>query len=79
MWRVVVAADAVLQVVLIGLVRVYQFTLSPLIGRQCRFHPTCSNYFIEAVRKYGSLPGAIRGVYRILRCNPFCRSGHDPP
>jgi len=64
---------------LIGLVRVYQWTLSPLVGGQCRFSPTCSNYFIEAVRKYGAVRGALRGVARICRCHPFHPGGEDPP
>jgi putative membrane protein insertion efficiency factor len=64
---------------LIALVRVYQWTLSPLVGRNCRFQPTCSVYFIEAVRKYGAIRGAFRGVLRILRCNPFHPGGYDPP
>jgi uncharacterized protein len=65
--------------VMIGLVRLYQIFLSPLLGRQCRFDPTCSEYFILAVRKYGAVLGAWKGAWRILRCNPFCRGGHDPP
>jgi hypothetical protein len=64
---------------LIGMARVYQWTLSPLIGRQCRFTPTCSNYFIEAVRKYGAVRGTLRGVWRVCRCHPFHPGGHDPP
>jgi putative membrane protein insertion efficiency factor len=64
---------------LIGLVRIYQWTLSPIVGRQCRFTPTCSNYFIEAVRKYGAVRGALRGIWRICRCHPFHPGGHDPP
>ncbi|WP_233207139.1 MULTISPECIES: membrane protein insertion efficiency factor YidD [Pirellulaceae] len=64
---------------MIFLVRCYQYTLSPIVGQQCRFQPTCSNYFIQAVRKYGPISGAVRGIWRILRCNPFCRSGFDPP
>ena len=64
---------------LIGLVRLYQVTLSPLIGRQCRFHPTCSNYFIEAVKKYGAIRGAARGILRICRCHPWHPGGYDPP
>lgn len=64
---------------LIGLVRLYQIFLSPIMGRQCRFHPTCSVYFVEAVGKYGALLGACRGVRRILRCHPFHRGGYDPP
>ncbi|MCR4411401.1 MAG: membrane protein insertion efficiency factor YidD [Thermoguttaceae bacterium] len=65
--------------VLIGLVRVYQWTLSPLVGRQCRFYPTCSNYFIGAVRKYGAVRGTARGIWRICRCHPFHPGGYDPP
>lgn len=64
---------------LIGLTRVYQWTLSPIIGRQCRFTPSCSNYFIGAVRKYGAVRGAWRGVLRICRCHPFHPGGYDPP
>jgi hypothetical protein len=64
---------------LVGMVRVYQWTLSPLIGRHCRFEPTCSAYFIEAVRKYGAMRGTWRGVCRIVRCHPFQRGGYDPP
>lgn len=65
--------------VLIFLVRIYQWTLSPIMGRQCRFEPTCSNYFIQAVQKYGAVSGSVRGAWRILRCQPFCRGGYDPP
>ena len=64
---------------LIGLVRLYQAFLSPLLGRNCRFHPTCSNYFIQAVDKYGPLKGSLRGLWRICRCNPFNPGGEDPP
>jgi len=64
---------------LIGSARVYQWTLSPFIGRQCRFEPTCSNYFIESVRKYGAILGAWRGILRVCRCHPFHPGGYDPP
>jgi putative membrane protein insertion efficiency factor len=64
---------------LIMLVRLYQRTLSPLVGRQCRFHPTCSNYMIGAVEKYGALRGAWRGTRRLLRCHPWHPGGIDPP
>ena len=65
--------------ILIGMVRVYQYTLSPILGRHCRFHPSCSAYFIEAVRKYGAIGGACRGIWRICRCNPWNPGGDDPP
>jgi putative membrane protein insertion efficiency factor len=65
--------------VLIASVRVYQWTLSPLIGQHCRFEPSCSAYFILAVQKYGALRGAWRGIKRIGRCHPFQPGGYDPP
>jgi len=65
--------------VLIGLVRIYQITLSPWVGRQCRFQPTCSAYFIQAVKKYGAVKGAVKGILRICRCHPFHPGGYDPP
>ena len=58
--------------------RLYQSSLSPLLGGQCRFTPTCSSYFIEAVRKRGAIRGTLMGVRRIMRCNPFGKGGHDP-
>lgn len=64
---------------LIVAARVYQWTLSPLIGRQCRFEPTCSTYFILAVQKYGAVRGTWRGLLRIGRCHPFHPGGYDPP
>ena len=64
---------------LIVSVRGYQVLLSPLLGRHCRFAPSCSEYFIEAVRKHGPVKGAFRGVLRICRCHPFHPGGHDPP
>jgi len=64
---------------IIGFVRLYQVTLSPILGQQCRFRPTCSHYMIEAVEKYGAIRGSMRGIWRILRCNPFGRGGYDPP
>ncbi len=64
--------------VLILLVRLYQVTLSPLVGRRCRFLPTCSEYFIEAVRRHGALRGGAMGLWRVLRCNPLGKGGYDP-
>ena len=64
---------------LVLLVRVYKWTLSPLVGRECRFHPTCSNYFIGAVQKYGAVRGSVKGIWRICRCHPWNAGGYDPP
>ncbi len=63
---------------LIGGVRVYQLTLSRWLGGHCRFVPTCSDYFIEAVARKGALRGTAAGVWRILRCHPFGKGGYDP-
>ena len=64
---------------LIACVRLYQITLSPYLGQQCRFEPTCSRYFIGAVHKYGAVRGSLKGAWRICRCNPWCQGGYDPP
>jgi putative membrane protein insertion efficiency factor len=64
---------------IIGMVKVYQWTLSPIMGRQCRFIPTCSNYMIQAIQKYGVVKGVFKGTGRLLRCHPFCKAGYDPP
>jgi hypothetical protein len=64
---------------MIAAVRLYQLLLSPLLGRHCRFTPTCSEYFIQAVKKYGAVRGATRGLLRICRCHPFHPGGYDPP
>ena len=76
LWRGLVRLPAWL---LIGGVLLYKFFLSPLLGRYCRFTPTCSTYFIESVKKYGAIRGTVRGGWRIIRCNPWCAGGHDPP
>jgi putative membrane protein insertion efficiency factor len=70
---------AAISAMLIGCVRLYQIFLSPLFGRQCRFQPTCSHYYIGAVQKYGPVRGSLKGLWRICRCNPFCQGGFDPP
>ncbi|MCE5188189.1 MAG: membrane protein insertion efficiency factor YidD [Eubacteriales bacterium] len=63
---------------LIALIRGYQKYISPLIPPSCRFQPTCSQYAIEAVQKYGALKGGAMAIWRILRCNPFGKGGYDP-
>ena len=65
--------------VLIGMVRLYQWTIGPLFTGQCRFHPTCSHYFIQVVEKHGPVRGAWKGCLRLLRCQPFHPGGDDPP
>ncbi len=63
---------------LIGLIRLYQYALSPFIGPSCRFTPTCSEYACQALRKHGFLKGVWLGVRRISRCHPWNPGGHDP-
>lgn len=65
--------------VMITMVRFYQRGISPLLGKNCRYEPTCSQYFILAVQKYGPLRGAWKGFWRIMRCHPFRPGGFDPP
>ena len=60
------------------LIRFYQKHISPLTPPSCRFRPTCSAYAIEAIEKYGAFKGGYLAVWRILRCNPFCKGGYDP-
>jgi uncharacterized protein len=64
---------------LILLVRFYQVTLGLVLGGHCRFQPSCSAYFIEAVQKYGAIRGGWRGARRICRCHPWNAGGYDPP
>ena len=65
--------------VLIQVIRFYQVGISPLIGPNCRFTPTCSQYAIEVIRKYGPLRGFYLAIRRILRCHPWNPGGYDPP
>jgi len=59
-------------------IKLYQILISPLLGPNCRFTPTCSQYTIEAIQKYGPLKGGWLGFRRILRCHPWGGCGHDP-
>ena len=63
---------------LILLIRLYQITLSPWLGKGCRYTPTCSNYGLEALEKYGAFKGGWLTIKRIVSCNPWGGSGYDP-
>ena len=63
---------------LIQFIRLYRRCLSPLLPPRCRFDPTCSAYFIEAIEKKGLLRGTAMGIWRLMRCHPFCKGGYDP-
>ena len=62
---------------LVSLIKGYQLVLSPLLGQQCRFTPTCSHYAIEALQTHGAARGVLLAVRRILRCHPWQAGGHD--
>lgn len=64
--------------VLINLIRFYQKYLSPMKSTKCPYTPSCSQYGLEAIQKYGAVKGSMLAVWRILRCNPFSRGGYDP-
>ena len=63
--------------VIIFLVKLYKRFISPIFPNTCRFYPTCSEYMIEAIEKYGIFKGVGMGMWRILRCNPFSKGGFD--
>jgi putative membrane protein insertion efficiency factor len=63
---------------LCSLVRAYQLLLSPLLPRACRFTPSCSEYMIQAITAYGVVRGVGKGLWRLLRCQPFGKGGYDP-
>ena len=63
---------------LMGLIRLYQMTLSKMLPPSCRFTPSCSHYGYEAIRKYGALKGGWMAVKRVARCQPFHPGGYDP-
>ncbi len=63
---------------LVALVRAYQLLVSPLLPPSCRFHPSCSAYAAEALRRHGAARGSWLAVKRLARCHPFCEGGIDP-
>lgn len=63
---------------LLAPIRFYQYAISPLLGRRCRFFPSCSEYCVDAIEKYGPLKGTQLGIARICRCHPWNPGGYDP-
>ena len=63
---------------LVGLITIYQWTLSPLLGPRCKYHPSCSHYAVGALTTHGALKGTVLGAWRIVRCNPWSLGGLDP-
>jgi uncharacterized protein len=62
----------------LAIIKIYQYGVSPLIGPKCRFTPTCSQYAVEAIIKYGVFKGSILALKRISKCHPWGSHGHDP-
>jgi len=67
-----------LSYILILIVKLYQKLLSPLLGPNCRYQPTCSHYMIEAIMEWGFIKGLYLGIRRVLRCHPWASFGYDP-
>ena len=63
---------------LVGLVQAYRLLLSPWLGSNCRFEPTCSAYALQALQQHGAAAGSCLTLRRLARCHPFCQGGHDP-
>lgn len=63
---------------LLKAIRFYQRAISPLLGKNCKYIPTCSQYGIEAISRFGAFKGLLLTIWRILRCNPFSKGGYDP-
>jgi len=64
--------------ILLAIIRFYRTSVSPLTASHCKYIPTCSQYGIEAIERFGALKGTALTVWRILRCNPFSKGGYDP-
>lgn len=60
-------------------IHLYRKLISPTLKPRCKFYPSCSEYFEQAVMKYGVFKGSAKGLYRIMRCHPFAEGGYDPP
>ncbi|MBT0959965.1 membrane protein insertion efficiency factor YidD [Denitromonas iodatirespirans] len=63
---------------LLALLKVYRYAISPMLGSNCRFVPSCSEYAVEAIHRYGALRGSWLATKRVSRCHPWCDGGHDP-
>jgi uncharacterized protein len=67
-----------MKALLLAMIGFYQRRISPMLGARCRFHPTCSHYATDALQNHGLIKGMLLSIWRILRCQPFCKGGYDP-
>jgi len=70
--------QGILKKIFTGLIKIYQMAISPYLGQNCRYHPTCSEYSVQAIDKYGIIKGSWLSIKRILSCGPWGGHGHDP-
>ena len=78
MEKIKTCCQQILTKLLVFLVKSYQVVISPLLGPRCRFHPTCSNYAIIAINRFGPAIGGWLTLKRVIKCHPFSPGGHDP-
>jgi uncharacterized protein len=64
--------------VVIAPIRLYQHVISPMVGQRCRYYPSCSEYAVQAIQRFGILRGLVLAAWRLLRCNPWSHGGFDP-
>ena len=76
--QVFLKRDSFMKRILLAIIRFYRTSVSPLTASHCKYIPTCSQYGIEAIERFGALKGTALTVWRILRCNPFSKGGYDP-
>jgi len=68
---------ALLSLLFVGVIRLYQKLISPMLGQRCRYYPSCSNYSLQAIRTHGPVKGLALTLWRVLRCNPWSAGGVD--
>ena len=72
------SATSAARAVVVAPIRLYQVAISPLTGQRCKYYPSCSEYAVQSITKFGILRGLVLAGWRLLRCNPFSRGGFDP-
>ncbi len=76
--RFIALPGLLIRQILLALIQIYRYAISPFLGQRCRFYPSCSAYAAEALTKHGVLKGLWLSIKRVLRCHPFHPGGHDP-